>query len=204
MLARRPDDEPAETRRADALQDLLQPRALSFVFDAPRHADVRDGRHVDEESARERDVARDACAFAGDRVLRHLDDDLLPFAQEVGDGGLGAMIRDVIELQIVAAVCLEVLEVFDDVGDVEERIALEPEVDEGRLHAGQDLRDAPFVDVADDGAVPRALDPELDDLPFVEHGDARFVFRSVDDDLARHGRDYVILSRADNEGCPTS
>ena len=38
------------------------------------------------------------------------------------------------------------------VGDVEERVLLEAEVDEGRLHAGQDARDAPLVDVPDDAA----------------------------------------------------
>jgi hypothetical protein len=67
---------------------------------------------------------------------------------------------------------LVLLHVLDDVGDVEERVALETDVDERGLHSGQDFRDAALVDVADDGALALALDPQLDDLPFVENGDA--------------------------------
>ena len=122
--------------RADALEHLLEARALLLVLDAPRDADVIDRRHVDEEAARQRDVAGDARAFAGDGVLRHLHDDLLPFAQQIGDRRLGAMrLRDVVEVQLVRRLALVLLEVLDDVGDVEEGVALQAEVDEGGLHA---------------------------------------------------------------------
>ena len=67
----------------------LSRSALLLVLDAPRDADVIDGRHVDEEAARQGDVAGDARALAGDGVLRDLHDDLLPFAQQVGDRRLG-------------------------------------------------------------------------------------------------------------------
>ena len=96
-------------------------------------------------------------------------------------------------MQLVARLAVVVLEVLDDVGDVEEGVALQAEVDEGRLHAREHLGDAPFVDVADDGAVARPLDPQLDDLALVEDGDARLVLRRVDHDLARH--DGWIVSR---------
>ena len=89
-------------------------------------------------------------------------------------------------MQLVRRLALVLFEVFDDVGDVEEGVALEPEVDEGRLHPGQDLRHAALVDVADDGAMPRPLHPQLDDLPLIEHGDARLVSRRIDHDLPRH------------------
>ena len=56
---------------------------------------------------------------------------------------------------------LELLEGVDDVGDVEEPVALEADVDEGGLHAGQHLRDPALVDVADDAALPLALDEDL-------------------------------------------
>ena len=78
------------------------------------------------------------------------------------------------------------LEVLDDVGDVEKRVALEAHVDECRLHAREHLGDAPFVDVADDRALFLALDPELDDQPFVEDRDPRLVVRRVDDQFLRH------------------
>ena len=165
---------------------------LALVLDAPRYADVIHRRHVDEEAAGQRDVARDARAFAGDRVFRDLDDDLLSFAQQIGDRrSRGGGPDYVVDLKIVGRLALVLLEVFEHVGDVEERVALEAEVDERRLHPGQDLRHAPFVDVADDRPMPRALDPELDDLTLVEHGDARLVFGRVDHDLARHGGGIV-------------
>jgi len=40
-----------------------------FVLDAPRHTDVIDRRHVDEKTAGQGDMAGDARALAGDRVL---------------------------------------------------------------------------------------------------------------------------------------
>jgi hypothetical protein len=73
------------TVRTDALQHLFEARALFFALDPPRHADMIHRRHVDEEAPRQRDVAGDTRAFAGDGVLRHLHDDLLSFAQQVGD-----------------------------------------------------------------------------------------------------------------------
>ena len=77
-----------------------------------------------------------------------------------------------------------ILELVDDVGDVKEGIAVEPEVDEGRLHAGQDLGYAAFVDVPDDRPLSRALDPYLDDLPLIDNSDARLVLGGIDDDFS--------------------
>ena len=44
-----------------------------------------DGRHVDQKASRQRDVRRDARAFLGDRFFRDLDQDLLAFAQQIGN-----------------------------------------------------------------------------------------------------------------------
>src|ERR1043165_2490327 len=196
-FARGAHDEAAGAGGADGLEHVLEAQPLVLALDAPRDTDVVDGGHVDEEAPRQRDVAGDARALAGDGVFRDLHDDLLPLAKEIGDRRLTARLlrRDVLEVKLVAVLAVVVLEVFDDVGDVEEGVALEAEVDEGGLHAGEDFGDAAFVDVADDGALPRPLDPELDDLPFVEHGDARFVLRGVDDDLARHAAAIMAACR---------
>ena len=83
---------------------------------------------------------------------------------------------------------LELLERVDDVGDVEEAVALEAEVDEGRLHAGQDLGDPALVDVADDAALPLALDEDFGDLVVLEDGHHRFVAVRGDDHLLGHAR----------------
>ena len=66
----------------------------------------------------------------------------------------------------------------DDLVDVEEAVALEADVDEGGLHAGQDVVDLALVDVADDRAPAAALDVELGDVALaafrlrLEDGDA--------------------------------
>ena len=74
----------------------------------------------------------------------------------------------------------------DDVGDVEESVALEADVDEGGLHAGQDLRHAALVDVADDAALPLALDEDFGDEVVLEDGHHGFVAVGGDDHLLVH------------------
>ena len=74
----------------------------------------------------------------------------------------------------------------DDLVDVEEAVALEADVDEGGLHAGQDVVDLALVDVADDRAPAAALHVELGDV-----GLAAFRLRLEDGDagLAALGGD---------------
>jgi len=55
-----------------------------------------------------------------------------------------------------------VFEVFKDVADVQERIAIETDVHEGGLHAGKDAGDFSFVDAADQRELFLALDVDLD------------------------------------------
>src|SRR5918999_1620171 len=57
---------------------------------------------------------------------------------------------------------LEFLDRVDDFGDVEERVALEADVNEGGLHAGEDFGDPALVDVSDDAPVAFPLDENLD------------------------------------------
>ena len=67
------------------VNDALQPLALFLGSDLARHADVIHRRHVDQETARQRDVAGDARALLADRLLGDLYQDLLAFFQQVGD-----------------------------------------------------------------------------------------------------------------------
>ena len=63
--------------------------------DLARYADVIDGRHVDQEAAGQGDVRGDAGALLSQRFFGDLDDDLLPLAQQVGDGGRGRLVAHV-------------------------------------------------------------------------------------------------------------
>ena len=55
-----------------------------------------------------------------------------------------------------------VFEIFENVADVEEGIAIEADVNERRLHAGEDASDSAFVDAANEGELFFALDVNFD------------------------------------------
>ncbi len=55
-----------------------------------------------------------------------------------------------------------VLEVFENVADVEESVAIEANVHERGLHTGEDAGDSSFVDAADEGEFFFALDVNFD------------------------------------------
>jgi hypothetical protein len=61
--------------------------------------------------------------------------------------------------------------------------ALEPDVDERALHAGQHARDLALVDVADEAAFERAFEMQFLHRAVFDDGDARFVRRPVDEDV---------------------
>ena len=85
-----------------------------------------------------------------------------------------------------ALAAVAVLPMLPDVGDVQERRALEPDLDERALHAGQHARDAAEVDVADEPARARALDVQLLHDALLEHRDAGFLGGYVDKDFMSH------------------
>ena len=69
------------------------------------------------------------------------------------------------------------------VGDVQERGALQADVDERRLHAGQHARHLADVDVADQAALQRALEVQLLHRAVLDDRDARLLGRPVDQDV---------------------
>ena len=68
------------------LGDALQAEALLVAGDLTRDADVIDGRHVNQEAARQGDVRSDARAFFRDWLFGNLDQNFLAFLQQVADG----------------------------------------------------------------------------------------------------------------------
>src|SRR6266850_1449344 len=160
-------------RRQQLLQAVAQLRAAALVLDPLRDADVRiriarQSGQVDQQAAGQRDLRRKPRALGADRVLYHLDEHRLALGQDLFDRLSG-------------------LAVLPDVGDVQERRALEADVDEGRLHAGQHARYAAHVDVAHQPAAARALDQELLHHAGRDHGDPRLARGHVDEDFLTHG-----------------
>jgi hypothetical protein len=80
------------------------------------------------------------------------------------------------------------VELIDDVGDVEERVAFLAEVDEGRLHPGQDPGDLALIEVADDPAVGFPLDEDLGNDAVVQERDLGLLGGTADDEVLGHGR----------------
>src|SRR6185437_1854630 len=85
-LSRRPHDEAARYADAVSLQNALQAQALLIGSHFAGDAHVIERGHVHHVAPREGDMRRDARAFLAQRLLRDLDDDLLAFLQQLGDG----------------------------------------------------------------------------------------------------------------------
>jgi hypothetical protein len=100
----------------------------------------------------------------------------LALVDELADVGLAAVVR---VLRVRAA---------RDVRRVQERRALEPELDERGLHAGQHARHSALVDVADEAAPARTLD-----LHFLQHA----AFDESGTNLARRGVDQDFFALHD-------
>ena len=76
---------PPESFAALVSQNPLQAMALFVGGDLAAHAHVRHRGHEHQEPAGQRDVAGDARALLGDRLLGDLHQDLLARLQQVGD-----------------------------------------------------------------------------------------------------------------------
>ncbi len=184
------DDEAAGfVSRQRLLQPFPQLGALDLVLDALRDADVRLLRQVDEKAPGDADLGRKPRSLGADRILDHLHQDVLTFREQPLD-----------RLRFLCA-----MPVAPDVGDVQEGGPVEADVDEGRLHPGQDARDAPEVDVAHQPAAARTLDVQFLHHTLLHDRDARFLGRDVDEDLFRHRTSKpkcCINSTISNSGRP--
>src|SRR5581483_6521542 len=112
-----------------------------------------------DEPARERHLLGETGALGADRVLRDLTQDRLAGLQHLLDAGGAALDH--------------VLGVVLHVAPVEDGVLGGADVDEGRLHAGQDVLYPAEVNVAVDlcGVVLGPRDVVLDEGPALEHSD---------------------------------
>src|SRR5262249_40491364 len=118
-------DDDAAFLHVEALEDVLE--AVSLVVVAPaRDPAALALRDEDDEAAGQRDLRRQPRTLRLHRILDRLDEDRLAARDQVLD---------------LAPVALLELRA-DDLVDVEETVLLEADLDERRLHAGQDVVDA--------------------------------------------------------------
>src|SRR5882724_8699241 len=78
-------DEAAGIGASGFANETTKPRAIFRGDDFARDAGVMDGGHIDQEAARQRDVAGDARALFAERLLGDLDDDILAGLQHFGN-----------------------------------------------------------------------------------------------------------------------
>ena len=142
-------------------------------------------RQEDQVAAGQRDVRGHPRALSADRSLDDLDHELLAFLQELLDGfrrvTLGLRDLDGLVLQLQER--LVRADPAGELGDVNERRLVLPDVDEGGLQAGQDLDDFALIDVADVVPVLDPIDVEVRQDLSVEDYHAGFLPRDIDDDL---------------------
>ena len=192
IVGDRADDPAAGVLGNEARDHLAQPGALLAAFDLAGNTDLGGVRHVHQEPAREGDLGRDPGALGGDGLLGDLDELGLAALQLVGD------VRDLAPsaaAPAVAAASVLFVHVFvfgllvlvvrlDQVGGVQERALLRPDVDEGRLDAGQHRFDAAQIDVAHAAAGVGTIDQELNKAVVLQDRHAGLARRSVDEYLS--------------------
>ena len=88
-----------------------------------------------------------------------------------------------------------------DIGDMQERGTLQPDIDERGLHARQHAHDLAEIDVADAPPRQRAFDVKFLHGALLDERDARFLRRDVDQDFFIHGVVLEVDARYAQECC---
>ena len=156
--------------RQHLAQHVAQVLPPGLVLDPLRDADVRVLRQVDQQAPRDRDLCRQPRALGADRILDHLHHQRLALGED-----------SLYRFRLRA-----ILALLPDVGHVQERGALQADLDERRLHSRQHARHLADIDISDHAARLGALDVQLLDDAARDHGDTRLLRRHVDEDIFRH------------------
>ena len=153
--------------------DILEPMPLVLFLDTRRHARMRLERQQHQIARRHRQQGRQPGALGAERILENLHEHVLALAQQLADRRL--------HQRLTAGVLRR-----HHVGHVQERGALQPDLDEGRLHARQHTLHPALVDVADQPVARGALDVDLLRGPVLDEGHAGFLRADVDQNLCAH------------------
>src|SRR5688572_3564877 len=198
------DDDAARVGWQNLLDHFPQPLSLRPVADLATHPNAGGEGHVDQEATREGDVRRNPRPFRGDRLFGDLHDHVLAALDRVLDrqrflatATSRAIIGVVVVCGIIGIIVAVAVRVFgvDDVGSVQKRTLLGPNVYEGCLDSRKYRFDTTEVNVAHHPAGIGSINQQLDELIVLENGDARFSWRRVDQDFAFHRSASVWASR---------
>ncbi len=130
---------------------LLEALAFGFVFDLQRNADMAAAWHVHQVTRGDRQLRGQARTLGADRIFGHLHHQGLALVHQCGD----VLHRRAFALGYFRR--------------MDERRALQADVDECRLHARQHPHDLALVDIADDAATLGALDMHFLQHPVFHH-----------------------------------
>jgi hypothetical protein len=101
---------------------------------------------------------------------------------------------------LVAVAMIVVFEIFENVADVKERVAIKTDVNESGLHAGKDAGNFAFVDTANEGEFLFALDVDFYELAFFQDGDSPFMGGRADNQFFRHENSLKVVPATPEAG----
>src|SRR5512143_1814583 len=174
------------TLARESFENSPEPLAFVLVRDATRYPDCLRDREVHERAPGKGEVRRHARALTAERILRHLNDELLALLHQVVDPRPIAGLAPLLAGAVLVRIRVEIGGPGEYVFDVEERVALETDRNERRLHPGQDPVDAAEVDVADETLAAAALVQDFHGAAVLQDGNPRLRRRDVDEELSTH------------------
>ena len=136
-------------------------------------------RQVHQQAASNADLGAQAGALGADRVLEHLHHDGLALEDLLFDGQR--------RLMATAILAMAAGDAAEQVAHMQKAGALEPDVDESRLHTGQHSGHLAQINVADQAPLQRPLDMQFLHGALLDHGHAGLLRSPVDQYVLRHG-----------------
>ncbi len=186
------DDEADVLGRLEGIENLAEAAAFFVVFDFAGDAHLRHAGHHHEDAAGDGEIGGERRALGADAFLDDLDDDFVAAAEAALDGRAGRGGRFC--GRRFPGSPLPSAEISrHQVGDVEEPVAAQAEIDERGLDGGFDVGDAALVDVADVAGGAGALHVEFFKASVFDEGDsAFFALGDVDEHFFCHGWSFYI------------
>jgi hypothetical protein len=149
------------------------------------HAHVLILRQKNQQPPCDADLRCQTGALGADRVFKHLHHDGLTYKKLSFNRFRLAGCRRIPFGGISLGV--PVVDAAHEVCNMQKRSAVQADVNEGGLHAGQDPHHLTQVDITDKAPLERALHVQLLHSAVLHHGDPAFLGGPIDQNFLRHG-----------------